>query len=65
MAIEKIFPQNPIDHVVSLGISFVQKWWRLLKPADQEKLSKAVDTMRGWLRSYNPISLVASDIVEI
>jgi len=64
MAIEKIFSQNPID-VVYLGISFVQKWWRLLKPADQEKLSKAVDTMRGWLRSYNPISLVASDIVEI
>jgi len=64
MAIEKVFPQNPID-VVYLGISYVQKWWRLLKPADQEKLSNAADTMRGWLQGYNPISAVATDIVEL
>jgi hypothetical protein len=28
----------------------VQKWWRLLKPADQEKLEKTVEARRtGWI----------------
>ena len=64
MAIERAFPNNPMDVMYS-AISFIQKWWRLLKPADQENLTEAVDAMRSWLQDYNPSNIVSSDIVEI
>ena len=64
MTIEKTFPNNSIDVVYS-AISFMQKWWRLLKPADQEKLTEAVDAMRNRLNSFNPSNVVSTVIVEI
>jgi len=64
MAIEKTFPNNPIDVIYS-GVSFVQKWWRLLNPVDQEKLAGVVEAMRSWLNGYSPNITVLSDIVEI
>jgi len=53
MAIEKIFPNNPID-VIFTGVSYLQKWWRLLKPVDQEKLTGRMNAVRSWLNSYSP-----------
>ena len=64
MAIERAFPNNPMDVMYS-AISFIQKWWRLLKPADQEKLTEAVDAMRSRLNSFNPSNVVSTVIVEI
>jgi hypothetical protein len=64
MAIEKVFLNNPIDVVYS-GISFVQKWWRLLKPAGQVKLTETVAAMKNWLSGYIPNNVLSSDIVEM
>ena len=64
MAIEKTFPNNPIDVIYS-GVSFVQKWWRLLNPVDQEKLAGVVEAMRSWLNGYSLNLVVSSDIVDI
>ena len=64
MAIEKIFPNNPIDVIYS-GVSYLQKWWRLLKPVDQEKLIGVVEVVRSWLNGYSLNLVVSSDIVEI
>ena len=64
MAIEKIFPNNPIDIIYS-GVSYLQKWWRLLKPVDQEKLIGVVEVVRSWLNGYSLNLVVSSDIVEI
>ena len=64
MAIEKIFPNNPIDVIYS-GVSYLQKWWRLLKPVDQEKLIGVVEVVRSWLNGYSLNLVVSSHIVEI
>ena len=64
MAIENIFPNNPIDVIYS-GVSYLQKWWRLLKPVDQEKLIGVVEVVRSWLNGYSLNLVVSSHIVEI
>jgi hypothetical protein len=61
MAIERSFPNNPIDIVYS-GLSFVQSWRRLLKPTDQDKLMKSVEVLKRWLNSYLPTATTISDI---
>ena len=61
MAIERSFPNNPIDIVYS-GLSFVQSWCRLLKPTDQDKLMKSVEVLKRWLNNYLPTATTISDI---
>jgi len=31
---------------------FMQKWWRLLKPSDEEKLAEAMLKLGNWLKDY-------------
>jgi len=45
MAIERSFPNNPID-IIYTGLSFVQNWGRLLKSSDQDKLMKRVEVLK-------------------
>jgi hypothetical protein len=46
MAIDQISPTVQLMSSIYTGVSSVQKWWRLLKPADQEKLEKTVEARR-------------------
>jgi hypothetical protein len=46
MAIDQISPTVQLMASIYTGVSSVQKWWRLLKPADQEKLEKTVEARR-------------------
>ncbi|PUZ49286.1 hypothetical protein GQ55_7G314300 [Panicum hallii var. hallii] len=66
MAIEKSFPNHPID-VVYAAISFMQqqRWWRLLKPGDAEKLAGAREALKTWLENYSPVHSIPTDIIEI
>ena len=32
-----------------------RKWRRLLKPTDQEKIAKRVETLKTWLNNYSPV----------
>jgi len=61
MAIERVFPSNPID-IVYIGLSFVQRWCRLLKPTDQEKVKEGVEKLKSWLNNYIPLPVTNSDI---
>jgi hypothetical protein len=64
MAIENIYPANPLEVIYS-GIMFVQSWRPRLKGSDQGKVSEILEKMQDWLRHYIPATVHLSDIVEI
>jgi hypothetical protein len=64
MAIDKTFPSNPVD-IIHTGLSFVQKWCRLLRPTDQEKLTEGVEKLQSWLHNYIPLQATTSDIAVL
>jgi hypothetical protein len=64
MAIENIYPANPLEVIYS-GIMFVQSWRPRLKESDQGKVSEILEKMQDWLRHYIPATVHLSDIVEI
>jgi hypothetical protein len=42
-----------------------QRWWRLLKPGDAEKLAGAREALKTWLENYSPVHSIPTDIIEI
>jgi len=64
MAIERIFPNNPID-ILYNAISFMQKWLRLLKQSDQVKLAEPMLKIGSWIKDYAPLASSFTDIVEL
>jgi len=64
MAIEKKIPKAPSD-VIYCAISLMQKWSLLLKEEDRETFDQAKDAIIKWMKSFQPNTIVVSDIVEI
>jgi hypothetical protein len=62
MAIENIYPANPLEVIYS-GIMFVQSWRPRLKESDQGKVSEILEKMQDF--GEIPATVHLSDIVEI
>ena len=64
MSIEQKFPKAPTD-VVYLALSYLQKWSILLKDADRDRMEAINGEIMGWMRSFKPNEVMASDIIEL
>ena len=66
MSIEQKFPKTPTPtDVVYLALSYLQKWSILLKDADRDRMEAINGEIMGWMRSFKPNEVMASDIIEL
>ena len=64
MAIEKLFPKNPLD-VIRSGVAYVQKWWPLLGASDQANIAILGEKMKMWFQNHSPSNGSILGIVEL
>jgi len=63
MAIERIFPSNPLSILYS-RISFLQKWRLLFKPTDREEVEEVRKKLKTWAGKSKPKRDQATNIEE-
>jgi hypothetical protein len=51
--------------VVYLALSYLQKWSILLKDTDLDRMEAINGEIMGWMRSFKPNEVMASDIIEL
>ena len=64
MAIEKLFPKNPLD-VIRSGVAYVQKWRPLLGASVQANIAILGEKMKMWFQNHSPSNGSILDIVEL
>ena len=64
MAIERVFPNKPIDSLLK-DISCLQSWKILLKEGDKERLDPALDHLVACCNNLQTSAWMPSDVVEL